>query len=202
MVQQHPIGIATTAPAADPAPYRWTREHFYQMADLGWFAGQRVELLEGEIMVQSPQKWPHYSTIDRCGEVLRIAFGTGFWVRQQAPITFGVHSEPEPDVSVVAGSREDYSDHPTTALLLVEVSETTLAYDRGDKASLYALARIADYWIVNLVDRQVEVHRNPVADGTQPHGFGYADVQVLTVGDHISPLAAPHLQISIASLLG
>lgn len=185
----------------DPKPRRWSRDEYYKMADLGWFHDQRVELIDGAIVVLSPQKFLHYSTTDRVGEVLRRAFGAGFWVRVQAPMNFDPYSEPEPDVSVVAGTREDYADHPTTALLLVEISDSSLLYDRHSKASLYARVGIADYWIVNLVDGRLEVHRNPAVDSTQPYGFAYADVTALTRSDELSPLAAPHVRIPVADLL-
>src|SRR5262249_46272485 len=92
-------------------------------------------------------------------------------------------------------------DNPTSALLLVEVSDTTLAYDRSTKASLYARAGIADYWTVNLVDRQVEVRRNPVPDPSQPYGFRYADEIILSPAHFVSPLAARQAQIPGADLL-
>ncbi|HEV3262784.1 MAG TPA: Uma2 family endonuclease [Gemmataceae bacterium] len=194
------VEVAETSQPADPEPRRWTKTEFYEMAELGWFRGQRVELIEGQVMVLSPQKFAHYATVDKGGEVLRATFASGFWVRTQAPINLGTHSEPEPDVSVVQGSRGDYTAHPTTAVLLVEVSETTLANDRGPKASLYARAGIADYWIVNLVRTQLEVYRDPGPDPAQPFGFGYATRIVLSAQDVVSPLAAPQQPIAVADL--
>jgi hypothetical protein len=101
------MSTATTPhlPTPNPGPRYWTREEYYRLADLGFFRGQRAERIGGQIMVLT-----------------------------QAPLELGQSSDPEPDVSVVAGSRADYSDHPTTAVLVVEVSDTTLAFDRGDKA--------------------------------------------------------------------
>jgi Uma2 family endonuclease len=190
--------IPTTA---EPDKRRWTRQEYAQMADLGWFTGQRVELIDGDIMVLSPQKFGHYAAVDRVAEVLRDVFGPGYWVRSQAPMGFGAFSEPEPDVSVVAGRREDYADHPASAALLVEVSDTTLGYDRNRKASLYATVGVADYWIVNLVDGQLEVYRQPVADNAQTYGHGYAARQVLHRGDAVTPLALPGRPGAGAALL-
>jgi Uma2 family endonuclease len=170
------------------------------MGELGFFHGQRVELIEGEIIVLSPQNWPHSSTVDRVGEVLRRILGTGFWVRTQIPLNLGT-SDPELDVSVVLGRREDYSDHPTTAVLIVEVSDSTLAYDRSRKASLYARAGIADYWIVNLVDKQLEVRRDPRPDPSQYYGHGYASVTILVPPAVVNPLAAPQVSLAVADLL-
>ncbi|HZY90430.1 MAG TPA: Uma2 family endonuclease, partial [Gemmataceae bacterium] len=140
---------------AEPRLRLWTREEFYRMAEFGWFDGQRAELIEGEVMVLRPQNWPHASTVDRAAEALRLALPAGFWVRAQLPLSLGTSSDPEPDVSVVLGHRSAYSGHPTGAVLVVEVSDSSLDYDRTRKASLYARAGIGDYWIVNLLDRQV-----------------------------------------------
>jgi Uma2 family endonuclease len=193
--------VLPPAHTGEPHPRRWTRDEYYRLADLGLFAGQRAELIEGEIMVFSPQNWPHASTVDRAAEVLRNALGTGFWVRMQLPLDLGPHSAPEPDVSVVAGRRDDYTAHPATALLIVEVSDTSLDYDRGAKASLYAAHGFADYWIVNPIGGQVEVYRNPRSDPAQPHGHGYADATVLMRANTVTPLAAPAVTIPVADLL-
>src|SRR5262249_3117373 len=131
----------------------------------------------------------------------RAAFGVGFWIRTQAVLNLGPESEPEPDLSVVPGGPRDYPEHPKTALLVVEVSDTTLWLDRTRKRPLYASAGLADYWIVNLVDRQVEVHRNPIADSAAPLGFRYADVTIHGPGDFLSPLAAPSARVAVADLL-
>jgi Uma2 family endonuclease len=101
----------------------------------------------------------------------------------------------------VVGRREDYSDHPTTAVLIVELSESTLAYDRSRKASLYARAGIADYWIVNLVNNQLEVRRDPRPDPSQPYGHGYANVAILVPPAVVNPLAAPQVSLAVADLL-
>jgi Uma2 family endonuclease len=113
------------------------------------------------------------------------------------------HSVPDPDLAVVPGTPRSYmtASNPTTALLIVEVSESTLPYDRRAKASLYAAAGIADYWIVNLVQRQLEVHRDPVADTAQPYGFRYASRSILDPADVVAPLAAPQARITVADLL-
>jgi Uma2 family endonuclease len=186
----------------EPQVRRWTREEFYRMADLGLFDGQRAELIEGEVMVLSLQKPEHFTTTDRVTELLRLHFGSGYHVRMQVPIDLGPHSEPEPDVAVVRGRREDYgTQHPQTAALIVEVSDTTLSSDRRRKASLYARAGLKDYWIVNLVDHQVEVYRDPALDSTQPYGHGYASATTLVPPAAVSPLAAPAVSLPVADLL-
>jgi Uma2 family endonuclease len=172
------------------------------MMELGWFLGQSVELIRGEIIEMPNQKSGHYAGIDKSAKRLEQAFGPGFWVRTQAPIALGGDTEPNPDVSVVSGSRQDYLEqHPTSALLMVEVSDSTLRYDRKTKGGVYASAQIADYWIVNLVDRQVEVYRRPISDPTGEFDFIYGDVQIYKPGQVLAPLAAPQAQISVDELL-
>jgi Uma2 family endonuclease len=194
---------AVAAPvSAEPQVRKWTKDEYYQMADLGWFRGQRAELIEGEIVVQSPQNWPHTVTTDRVGERLRQAFGTTAWVRTQFPVDLGAASEPEPDVSVVPGRVEDYSAHPTSAVMVVEVSDTTLWFDRNEKASLYAAQGIADYWVVDLVHRRLEVRRSPQPDPSKKHGSDYADVAVINAQGFVTPLALPGVSIPVADFFG
>jgi Uma2 family endonuclease len=181
---------------------RWTKEEYYRLGELGFFHGQRVELIEGDLMVQSPQGPLHANEVDRVFRRLDCAFGAGYWVRAQLPIDLGQPSEPEPDVSVVTGSSADYVQaHPTTAVLLVEVSDSTLGYDRGRKASLYARAGIQDYWIVNLVDRQIEVYRDPVPDPTQHYVYRYSNQSIVVPPGTVTPLALPSATIPAADLL-
>jgi Uma2 family endonuclease len=199
IIVQLPRGVCVPPPV-EPAPKRWTREEYHSLEGMGFFRGQRVELIEGEIMVRSSQSWPHASTLARVGELLGHALGTGFWVRLQFPLNFGT-SDPEPDVSVVPGTIADYHDHPTSAVLIVEVSDNSLYHDRTRKGSLYARAGIADNWIINLVDRQVEVCRDPRPDSTLHSVHGYGSVTVLVPPAVVSPLAAPQVSLAVADLL-
>ena len=113
----------------------------------------------------------------------------------------GAKSEPEPDLAVVPGPMESYKDHPTTALLIVEVTDTTLRFDRGQKASLYARAGIKDYWIINIQDECVEVLREPVKDTDAPLGWRYKSVVTFRPPATIAPLAKPEAVIAAADLL-
>ena len=174
------------------------------MLDLGWFQDQRVELIDGEILDMPSQKNYHGAAITQSMDALRLAFGIGFWVRNQLSLDLSPHSVPDPDLAVVPGSPQGVTaatPNPTTALLVVEVSDSSLPYDRSYKASLYSAAGITDYWIVNLVQRQLEVYRDPVADSTQLFGFRYNSRTILDPPDTITPLAAPHASITVADLL-
>ena len=128
----------------------------------------------------------HSTAIDLVADVLRRSFGPDGFVRVQVPLDLGAHSRPKPDVSVVRGVPRDYSHrHPTTALLVVEVSDTTLAYDRRDKASLYARAAVPEYWVLNLIDGLLEIRREPRRDTTAPFGHAYGRVAHLGREDTI-----------------
>jgi len=187
----------------EPRTYRWTREEFHQMADFGMFDGKHVELIDGEIIEMPVAKGRHVKAVSLTLRALTAAFGTAYWIRPQAGLELDPHSEPEPDLTVVPGDIRDYDDedNPTTALLVVEVSDTTLHLDRNRKAPLYARAGLAEYWIVNLVDRQLEVHRNPIADSAAPLGFRYADVTIHGPADFVSPLASPSARVAVADVL-
>jgi Uma2 family endonuclease len=173
------------------------------MADAGIFApGERVELIEGEIIAMTPQKSPHATAIWLAQEALRLAFGAGFHVRSQLPLTLGPDSEPEPDAAVVRGTAREYVDgHPTTAILVVEVADTTLEFDRGRKAAMYARAGIPEYWIVNLPDRVLEVHRDlgPLPD--RPAEHGYRSTRRTGSSDAVAPLSSPTAHVRVADLL-
>jgi Uma2 family endonuclease len=172
------------------------------MADMGLFDGRRVHLIQGEVFEMSPQYGLHAETVTKVDDALRNVFKRGYRVRVQLPLDLGADSDPEPDVAVVAGKPGAYRDaHPTTALLIVEIADSSLDHDRRNKGSLYASAGIADYWIVNLMDRQLEIHRDPQPDAAQPYGFGYADVRILKARDKASPLAAPRAKVAVRGLL-
>jgi Uma2 family endonuclease len=184
----------------DPRPRTWTREEYYRLAEEGLFLGEKVELIGGEIVTLNPQRFVHAACVDQISDLLRGLFDDRYWVRMQLPLQCAGTSEPEPDVSVVPGSRRDYSDHPTSAVLVVEVSHTTLEYDRTQKASLYAATGIPEYWIVNLSERVLERMTQPGKDAAQPFGHRYADVRRLAPEETTAPLECPDHLITVAEL--
>jgi Uma2 family endonuclease len=187
---------------AEPHTMVWTREMYYAAAAGGAFAERRVELIEGAIIEMSPVSSKHAVMIQRIQKVLERIFAEGYFVGAQVPLDLGDLSEPQPDVAVYPGRDTDYLEQkPTHALLVVEVSDSSLRYDRSPKASLYAKAGIAEYWIINLKDSTLEISRTPVAMPAQPYGHGYKVVSSLKAKDKVSPLAAPAAQISVAELL-
>lgn len=195
------MASASMMTIASPRPIRWTRDAYYRMGDAGLFIGMRVQLIDGGIVEMSPQGFPHSLTITLVSDELHSAFGPGHWIRIQMPLTLGENSEPEPDVAVVAGQPRDLRDHPSTALLVVEVSDSTYALDLGKKASLYAAAGIRNYWILDLGTRRLVSLRNPKRDATAPFGWRYSESVFLGPKRFISPLAKPDTRIRIADLL-
>ena len=186
-----------------PKPHQWTRSEYVEMFDAGVFEPQdRLELIEGEIVDMSPQNCPHATGVTLVQETLSDIFRSSSTIRVQLPMDVNEISQPEPDIAVVEGKARDYlNHHPMTALLIVEVSDTTLDYDRETKSSLYAKAGIEDYWIVNLADRQLEVYRCPASMANRPFGFGYKQINYYTDEDSISPLAPPESSIDVADFL-
>ncbi|HSZ57833.1 MAG TPA: Uma2 family endonuclease [Tepidisphaeraceae bacterium] len=181
---------------------RWTCSEFNRLASLGFFRRQRVELIGGRIVQMAPQLNLHSVVIGLAERASGAAFGPKFWFRPQLPLHLGKWSEPEPDIAVVPGDPRDYlaTGHPRTALLIIEVSDTTLRYDRRTKAGLYAKRGIADYWIINLIDRQVEVHRDPIRDPSHLFRHRYSSIAILKAGETIQPLSAK-TAVSVSDLL-
>jgi Uma2 family endonuclease len=168
------------------------------MVEAGIFGpGDRLELIEGEILTKSPQNSLHFTGIQLVTEALREAFRLlPVVVRVEGPLAITEDSEPEPDVAVVAGKslREYRQAHPQTALLVVEVADSSLAFDRGRKRALYARAGIPEYWVLNLIDATLEVYR-------EPEGDRYRSAVTLGPGDRVRPVAAPGSAIAVDDLL-
>ena len=182
---------------------QWTRREYDRLIETGFFkAGDKVELIGGQLMVAEPQGSRHAATVSLVADALRAAFGSGWYVMAQLPVALDDESEPEPDVAVVPGTaREYWHAHPSRPVLVVEIADSSAALDREHKASLYARAGVPDSWIVNIVEGLLEVYRQPVPSPDNPYGWGYAEVQRLGRGATISPVAVPAASIPVADLL-
>jgi len=189
--------------AERPRLHRWTRREYERLIDRGLLdEDDPIELLDGLLLVKEPQLSPHRTAVLLVAKAVERAFGEGWFVQIQSPIILDDRSEPEPDVCVVRGSPRDYVDaHPTRPALVVEVAQSGLAIARGRKATAYARGRIADYWIVNLVDRVLEIHREPARPGPARPRWGYAAMETLGADATITPLAAATAAIRVADLL-
>jgi Uma2 family endonuclease len=179
--------------SAGPRPLRWTCAEFHRFADMGVFEGRRAMLIDGVILEQGPMNPPHAITLGLVEEAIRAAFGTGWWLRQQSPLILGQDTDPEPDLAVVPGRPRDYAGHPTTVDLLVEVADSSLAFDTNEKRLLYARAGICDYWVVDVNGRRLLVYRDP-------QGGDYATQMVFGPADAVSPLTTP-AAVRVADLL-
>jgi Uma2 family endonuclease len=168
---------------------------------MGFFGDRKVELINGDLY-PLPVHPPHDTAVYLTFRVLEVVFGVGYFGRPQMTLDLGRRYQPLPDVLVVAGSPRDYAaKHPTTGVLLVEIADSSLRRDRTIKAHRYAHAGIADYWIVNLVDRQLEIYRNPQPDPARRGRFRYADVTIVSATGQAAPLAKPQAMIAVADLL-
>jgi Uma2 family endonuclease len=203
--EARPPSVPQAAPAAVdrlPERRRFSVEEYYQLAEVGCFQDQRVELIEGDIVVMSPQGPKHPTVIDIASFRLNKAFAGLGYVRSQATYESGPHSRPEPDLAVIKGKPQDYFDRlatPADTLLLVEVSHTTLGYDRGIKQKLYAQAGVAEYWILDLNTDQLETYRDPHEDSAA--GWRYRQAATLGFDEQVTLLAAPDHPIPVRELL-
>jgi Uma2 family endonuclease len=187
-----------------PLPlWRIPRVRYEDMVKKGAFdSDDRIELLDGLLVVREPQGSRHAAVVSHVHAVLERAFGQGYHVRDDKPFALDDTSEPEPDLVVLKGRPLDYLDaHPSTPVLVVEVAETSLAKDRLRKGGLYARAGVAEYWIVNLPDAVLEVYRQPGRAPSRRYGWKYRNVRLLKRDVIVSPIGKPRARIRVADLL-
>ena len=183
----------------DFSPRRWSVDEYNKMAECGVIGpDERVELIDGEVVPLSAHDKLHSDSVALATNLLVRAFGATHLVRVGLPIQVGDFSEPEPDFAFVRPEQQSSARrHPTSADLVIEVSFTSLAYDRMKKASLYASAGIPEYWIVNLSERCLELHLEPGEDRTAPFEASYARRQVLGADQQVkaSFLEGPAIRV-------
>ena len=182
-----------------PSPRHWTRDEYYRAHSVGLFGPEeKLELIRGEIVEKMPQGTPHATAISLTFDALYdVARAAGGFVRCQLPVSLPGDSEPEPDLAVARGRANDYRGHhpgPEDLLLVVEVSDSTLVYDRTDKARLYAEANVSEYWVLNVGERLLEVRRDP-------QGGEYRSLQTVREGETVSPLFVPAENLAVGDLL-
>jgi Uma2 family endonuclease len=187
------------APTVPGAPTgRFTAERYLRLVDDGVLGpDDRVELLCGVVVAMAAQNSPHASGVARATGALFHAVADRAVVRTQLSFVASEDSVPEPDVAVVPGRYEDYDRaHPRTALLVVEVADTSLAQDRLTKAAIYAGASVPEYWIVDVRGQHVEVHRDPDAEGRR-----YRTRTLARRGDRLALTALPSAAVAVHDLL-
>jgi Uma2 family endonuclease len=186
-----------------PRVRRWKRVEYERLIELGMFQpGERLELIDGLLLLREPQGSRHAGTIRRVLEALRHVLGPEWQLDSQLPIALDDDSEPEPDVAVLPRDPRAYLDaHPTRPVLVVEVSDSSYRVDHRYKTSLYARAGVPECWIIDLVHEAVEVHRDPEPSPDAPYGWRYRSVQVLTPPAAVTLLIAHARAIPVADLL-
>jgi Uma2 family endonuclease len=195
------LPVATPGFTPAPQPVRWTVAEFHRLLADPAYERRKMFLVDGEILEMPIPNPPHYGALGLVDEALRSALGPKHFVRSQMPLVLNQSTDPMPDLAVVPGSPRDYAGHPQTALLVVEVADSSLAYDMREKAHAYAAGGIADYWVVDLVHRKLHVYRDPVADPASPSGARYRTTTSHDPGEAVAPLAAPHGAVKVADLL-
>lgn len=188
-------------PTGPPRNLTWTVDQFHYLGELGMFEGRRAMLIEGVIVEEGQMNPPHSIALELAEDAIRRAFGSGWRFRVQMPLLLGQTTDPEPDIAVVPGSARGETAHPTTASLVVEVSDSSLRYDLSVKLGLYASAGIADYWVLDVNGRELHVHRDPKPAPTAPFGHSYTTVMKLAASASVSPLAASHANILVSDML-
>jgi Uma2 family endonuclease len=177
----------------------FTVRDFHRMVDAGILAEHdRVELIRGEVITMSPIGPPHSAIVDRITRAMVRAAGDEAIVRVQSNVELSEYNEPEPDI-VLMRPRDDfyYSALPAPAdiFLIVEVSDSSIRYDRGLKAELYAETGVPEYWVVDVKNRQVFAY-------SDPQGQEYRAVREFSSGDVVSPRLLPNCSVSVASMVG
>lgn len=195
--------VATPPPARSSLqPHRWTLRDYRALARTGLIDGKRTILLDGVIYAVPQANPPHNTSLGITHEILQRVFAVGHHVRNQMAFDVGTHNDPGPDLAVVPGSFRDYANRQvTSAVLIVEVAESSLFDDTTTKAELYATAGVPEYWVIDLEHRQLLVFRDPEP---LPQGLGAAAYRThltLVDTDIVSPLAAPAATIRVAELL-
>jgi len=168
----------------------FNRKEYYKMFRAGLFRDRRVELYDGVIVEMSPQDDPHALTIAILTEWLVSQLLGKYTIRCQLPLVVSEMTELEPDFAIVPGTAADQTGHPATAPLVIEVSHTTVSYDRR-KGNGFASAQVPEYWIVNLRQRHIEVYSNPIADPGVKFGHCYQQKRVVTQDQSIKALHVP-----------
>ncbi len=177
----------------------FTVEEYHQMTRAGIFTeDDRVELIEGEIVEMTPIGSHHAACVRRLNRLFSQQIGERAFVSVQDPIQIGKHSEPQPDLALLRPHQDFYaSAHPTPhdILLLIEVADSSLEYDREIKVPLYARAGIPEVWLVDLPEDRVLVYRQPAAQG-------YQEIGQVGRGEHLTPEAFPDLIVPVHEMLG
>ncbi|MGD1702925.1 Uma2 family endonuclease [Dapis sp. BLCC M229] len=177
----------------------FTVEQYYKMLEAGVFnENERVELIRGEIINMSPMGYHHAGRLNRLNELFFLRLAQTVTIGIQVPVRLNNTSEPQPDVSLLQRRPDFYETQlpqPENVFLLIEVSDTTIKYDREVKVPLYAENNIVEVWLVNLTEKCLEVYRQPTANG-------YQTVQTFQKGESLTIQALPNVTFTVDEILG
>jgi Uma2 family endonuclease len=184
-----------------PVQKLWTVKEFHNLAEQGLFEGRRASLIHGIICEEGPMNPPHAIACTKTGDLVRFTFGLGWHIRVQQPLVFGLSMDPQPDLALISGPPTISAGHPSTSPLVIEISDTSLAYDLGDKMSLYAAAGIPEYWVLDVMGRVLHVFRDPRPDTTSVFGATYQRQLSFNDTQSVSPLSLPTASIPVKDCL-
>jgi Uma2 family endonuclease len=191
--------LVGTLTEVEVARRRFTVAELIRLSDMGFLGDdERIELIQGEIVEMSPINVPHASTVNRLNTVLSRLFAHRGTISVQNPVQLDNETLLQPDITVLRPRDDFYSmQHPSPedVLLVIEVSDSTLQYDRRVKRRLYGAASIIEYWLVDLTKHRIEVYREPQIDG-------YRSMTLYSPGETLSPLAFPDISLYVADILG
>lgn len=196
------LASTTSPPEGGPKPWRITITQYRELGDTGCFNGVKTMLIRGEVYTMVFPNPPHDVSLGLTDRWLNRVFVTGYHVRNQMGFDIGTNNDPGPDLAVVPGDIRDYATAtPRVAVLIVEVADSSLDIDTTTKAELYATAGVPDYWVIDLVNRQIIIFRDPAP---LPAGLGataYQSRHTFGPNDSVTPLHAPNASICVADLL-
>ena len=179
---------------------RWSKSDYLRMAQTGILAdGERTELFEGIILTRSPNNPPHANAVSRLTMLLTKHYFKHI-VRVQLPLDVKGDSLPEPDFAIVKEDCIRPDAHPREAVLVIEVADSSLHYDRHEKSSLYARSGIPEYWILNIPDQVLEIYSEPAPDSEASLGWGSRRRVVLSITEEASPLSLPDARLPVVGM--
>jgi Uma2 family endonuclease len=183
-----------------PAPKEWSKKEFIESVERGFFTNQRLILFRGELIEMPAIGALHALAAKNLNIWLVQSFQGEFEVRTQNPFEAHDQTMPQPDGAVYTQAQDQRRPHPNAALLIIEISDSSLEFDR-EMAADYAASHVDEYWIINVRDRNAEVYRNAVSDPASPTGFSYATRAEIGEAEIIAPLFKPGVKVAVAAFL-
>lgn len=200
-----PAPVAPPTPSVvqpPPQPFRWTLKEYVELGKIGFFNNRRTMLLDGVICNMPNPNPPHDTALSLTAIWLGSVFLSGHYIRNQMSFDVGEDTDPGPDLTVVTGGVPDYATAaPRSALLIVEVADASLFLDTTTKAEKYATAKVPDYWVIDLENRQLIVFRDPAPLPAALGANAYRQRTTYGPDATVSPLAAPEASVKVADLL-